>query len=108
MQLTDKGIQNYILAVRKSLTERFGGVDPTWEVQLSILEDNMHIYKKLHEAIHNNPNELSTKDLKVYKEITNGILKISQKLGISPYDKPRIKIPTKEEKEEDYVDSLMK
>lgn len=107
MDLTDKGITQYMNTVRRFLTERYGAVDPSWEATLSVLEDNLHIYRKLHEAIRNTPDALSTKDIKIYKEITNSILKISQKLGISPYDQGRVKTPTKGEKETDYVDSLV-
>jgi len=107
MKLSDKGIKNYIENVQRTLQERFGNIDPAWEMQLILLEDNLLVYKKLHEAIQNDPDSLSIKDMKVLKEVTNAVLKLSQKFGLTPYDKPRIKLPDKKEKENDYIDSLI-
>lgn len=108
MTLTTQAINKYISTIERSLTERYGNVDDSWRLLLDMLADNLRLYKVIQDKIQTKPNELKNVDIKNFKEISATILKITQKLGVSsPYDMAKVKLPQKEEKENDYVDNLL-
>lgn len=103
----NKQVEQYIRTVRKSLKEKYGRVDPSWELMISLLEDNMLIYYNYRDRLHAGE-ELKFSESKAMREVTATILKLSQKLGVSsPYDYNKTKPAKKEEKEApDYIDTL--
>lgn len=103
----NKQVEQYIRTVRKSLKEKFGTIDPAWELMVNMLEDNLLIYYNYRDRLRAGE-ELKFSESKAFREITATILKLSQKLGVSsPYDYSKVKPPKKETKEEpDYIDTL--
>lgn len=108
MTLTTQAINKYISTIERSLAERYGNVDDSWRLLLDMLADNLRLYKVIQDKIQTKPSELKNVDIKNFKEISATILKITQKLSVaSPYDLSKTKLPQKEEKENDYVESLI-
>lgn len=104
----EKQVEQYIRTVRKSLKEKYGKVDPAWELMVDMLQDNLLLYYSYRDRLRSGE-ELKFSESKSFREITATILKLSQKLGISsPYDYSKVKPPKEEKKEEsqDYLDSL--
>ena len=103
----EKQVEQYIRTVRKSLKEKYGKVDPAWELMVDMLQDNLLLYYSYRDRLRSGE-ELKFSESKSFREITATILKLSQKLGVSsPYDYSKVKPPKKETKEEpDYIDSL--
>ena len=103
----EKQAEQYIRTVRKSLKEKYGMVDPAWELMIDMLQDNMLVYYNYRDRLRAGE-ELKFSESKAMREVTATILKLSQKLGVSsPYDYNKTKPVKKEEKEApDYLDSL--
>lgn len=103
----NKQVDQYIRTVRKSLKEKYGRVDPAWELMIDMLQDNLLVYYNYRDRLHAGE-ELKFSESKAFREVTATILKLSQKLGTtSPYDTVKVKPVKKEEKEApDYLDSL--
>ena len=97
------GVKNY-------LQEQYGEVKVEWGSTLLILEDSLRRYEQIKEAINNSgiydsstgrKNPLLTTE----KDCIATILKLSQKLGVSPWDSSKIKQDTADD-DEDFIKSL--
>ena len=101
-----KQVDSYIRTVRKSLKEKYGYVDPAWELMIDMLQDQLLLYYSYRERLHKGE-ELKFSESKAFREITASILKLSQKLGVnSPYDTAKVKVTDKKDDEPDYIDSI--
>lgn len=96
--------------IKKFLIEEYGEVKQEWSLTLTMLADNLELLNKCQESIkehgiydpqtqHKNP-LLST-----VKDINSTILKITQKLGITPWDVSKIKT-VEEDDSEDFIENL--
>lgn len=110
--MTKQQVPYYIKAIRKSLEQKYGGIKYEWEIYLDMLSDNLKLYIAIRDRMeregseapdnkHTNPN------IKAFKEISANIMKLTVKLGVSPYDEARIKCEEKGDND-DYLDSLDK
>ena len=83
-------------AISNYLTEKYGAVKPEWELVISLLMDNIELYKECKKSIKENglydvetgkknPLLITLRDTQVQ------ILKVIQQLGLSPYANSRIK-----------------
>lgn len=102
-------IKNYMQGVRDFLTEEYGTVKTEWEITLTLLEDSLFIYEEIKESIKENGiYSGGTKNplLSTLKDTQATILKLTQKLGISPYDNAKIKMP-EEDNTESFINGLM-
>lgn len=106
---TDKTTE-FINSVKGYLSSKYGEVKVEWGSTLLILEDSLRRYEQIKEEINNNgifdsstgrKNPLLTTE----KDCIATILKLSQKLGISPWDSSKIKTDS-EEDDEDFIESL--
>lgn len=101
-----KKVKDYILTVKKSLKEKYGYIDPSWQLMVDLLEDQLLLYYDFRDKLHNGE-ELKFSETKSFREILASILKLTQKLGTaSPYDAVKVKVAEKKEEESDYLDSL--
>jgi hypothetical protein len=102
----NKKVKDYILTVKRSLKEKYGRIDPAWQLMIDLLEDQLLLYYDFREKLHNGE-ELKFSETKSFREILASILKLSQKLGISsPYDFAKVKVTEKKEEQPDYIDEL--
>jgi phage terminase small subunit len=93
------------------LQEEYGEVKPEWEVQLELLEDTLDMIVTIQEEIKTNgvfnPTTFKKNPLiNSLKDYQTLLLKLSQKLGCSPYDLSKIKKLSEEDTTEDFIDSL--
>lgn len=93
------------------LQEEYGEVKPEWEVQLELLEDTLEMIVTIQEEIKTNgvfnPTTFKKNPLiNSLKDYQTLLLKISQRLGCSPYDISKIKKLSEEDTTEDFIDSL--
>ena len=104
-------IESYIDAVKTSLTNEYGTIKPEWYFTLNILRDQLYLYDSIKSGIEKhgiyNP-ETGAKSplLASLKDCTATILKLSQKLGCSPWDSSKIKNKV-EDDTVDFVSELM-
>lgn len=110
MNLTEETIKNYMLGVREHLTKEYKQINPEWEITLGILEDQLILYKRLKDTINeqglmNGAGTSKNPLLSTQKDCVATILKLSQKLGISPWDYSKIHNDG-EEDTESFIDSL--
>ena len=108
--MNKKEIKLYIESVREYLINRYGSLKPEWECIIMLLKDYIIRYIQVRESINDNgiydtntgrKNPLLTTE----KDIIASILKLSQKLGVSPWDLSKIK-DDKEDDTEDYLNEL--
>lgn len=93
------------------LQEEYGEVKPEWEVQLELLEDTLDMIVTLQEEIKTNgvfnPTTFKKNPLiNSLKDYQTLLLKLSQKLGCSPYDISKIKKLSEEDTTEDFIEAL--
>lgn len=98
-------------SIRKYLEDRYGEVNPEWEMTLSLLADNLDLYEDCKKAVdlHGIYDSITQKKnplLATMKDLQATILKQQQKLGITPYDAAKIKDQVEEDDEEDFIESL--
>ena len=103
-------IKDYIDYVREYLISEYGEVKSEWEITLKLLEDNLILYEDIRQClnqygIYDASSGKKTHLLSTLKEISATILKLIQKLGISPYDYARIKKETIDDTDS-FIDSL--
>lgn len=104
----NKKVDKYMTACRKSLRERFGRVDEAWNLTLDMLQDQLLMYYSFQDKLRGGQ-ELKFSEIKMYREITASILKLTTKLGVSsPYDQKitRQVATEKKDDEPDYLESL--
>ena len=94
------------------LEEEYGEVKPEWQVQLDLLEDTLDMIVTLQEEIKTNgvfnPTTFKKNPLiNSLKDYQTLLLKLSQKLGCSPYDLSKIKKLSEEDDTEDYIEKLI-
>lgn len=103
-------IKEYINAVNEYLLNQYGEVKQEWKATLMVLQDTLERYLQIKESINENgiydpasgkKNPLLTTE----KDCIATILKISQKLGVSPWDSSKIKI-AEEDNTEDFIEAL--
>lgn len=104
-------IKEYMAGVRDYLTTEYGEVKKEWEITLVMLEDNLYLYEEIKQSIKDNgiySAVRATKNplLSTLKDTQATILKISQKLGVSPWDASKIKVAA-EDDTNDFIDNLM-
>jgi phage terminase small subunit len=93
------------------LQEEYGEVKPEWEIQLDLLEDTLDMIVTLQEEIKTNgvfnPTTFKKNPLiNSLKDYQTLLLKLSQKLGCSPYDLSKIKKLSEEDTTEDFIEAL--
>lgn len=109
--MTEKDL---IKGVTDFLTNKYGTINPEWQVTLMALRDTLHRYiqiKKEIDKIGIYDLATGTKNplLSTEKDCLATILKLSQKLGISPWDYAKINKAengNEEDDTEDFIDSL--
>lgn len=108
--MNKKEIKLYIESVREYLINRYGSLKPEWECIIMLLKDYIIRYIQVRESINDNgiydintgrKNPLLTTE----KDIIASILKLSQKLGVSPWDLSKIK-DEKEDDADSFIESL--
>lgn len=103
-----KKVDKYMAACRKSLRERFGHIDEAWNLTLDMLQDQLLLYYSFQEQLRSGE-PLKFSEIKMYREVTSSVLKLTQKLGVSsPYDIKSVRTVTPEKKDEepDYISEL--
>lgn len=101
----------YIKKVEEYLTERYGGVSAEWGVMITLLADNLDLYKDCKESVKQNGLYDTTTGkknplLSTIKDIQATIIKQIQHLGLSPYAASKIKKAEVEEDDEDFIEGL--
>lgn len=103
-------IKLYLDSARNYLRQRYGEIKPEWELTLMLLETSLARYKQVKEAI----DEIGIYDaetgkknqlLSTEKDLLATIFKLTQKLGLSPYDTAKIKVA--EEDDADLLSAIM-
>lgn len=100
-------VKEYIRTVKRSLKEKYGAIDPSWQLMIDCLEDQLLLYYTYRDKLHSGA-ELKFSETKSFREILASILKLTQKLGVSsPYDQVKVKpAGNKKDEEPDYIDTL--
>lgn len=103
-------VTKYMEGVKNYLQEVYGEVKVEWGSTLLILEDSLRRYEQIKQEINNNgifdintgrKNPLLTTE----KDCIATILKLTQKLGVSPWDSSKIKTDNADD-DEDFIKSL--
>lgn len=102
--------KQYIQNIRDYLVEEYGSVKPEWELTLILLQNTIERYNRVakiidKEGIYDSTRGVKNPLLSTEKDLLATILKMSQKLGISPYDKNKIRTQDEDDTEE-FLDSL--
>lgn len=107
-----KEIKNYMSSVRNYLEEKYGGLKEEWESTLFILQDTLIRYSQIKKEIDKNglydvttgrKNPL----LSTEKDCIATILKLTQKLGVSPWDFTKLDNGDNDnDDEDDFLSSL--
>lgn len=100
--------------IRGSLIDRYGEIPLEWELHLQILEDTIDRYNQVREEINKqgiSVGNVKNQLLSTEKDCLATILKITQKLGVTPWDKAKLEkaecdIPEEEDDEGDFIDTL--
>lgn len=97
-------------AVKAYLTAEYGCVKGEWQITLMALEDALNRYVQVKQAIeefgiYNSQTGLKNPLLSTEKDLLATILKLSQKLGISPWDAAKIKTPETDDTD-DFINNL--
>ena len=105
-----KDTKNYIDAVRNTLMQKYGEIKPEWEVIVTLLADNIELYRECVKSIAENGIYDKSRGIKnpllsTVKDIQVTILKYTQKLGITPWDASKIKA-VEDESTDDYIAML--
>lgn len=100
----------YIEQIKNYLKETYGEVKPEWNLTIQSLEDTIKRYtevKKIidEEGIFFTDTKRKNPLLSTEKDLLSTILKLTQKLGISPWDDSKIKVQP-EDDTEDYINNL--
>lgn len=105
-----KDTTSYIQSVIDYLKEKYGEVKPEWMALIMMLSDNLQLYKDCLKSIKENGiYDASTGKknplLTTVKDIQSTILKLCQKLGVSPWDASKIKLADDDDTDE-YLEDL--
>lgn len=83
-------------SIDKFLIEKYGAVKPEWELVITLLMDNVELYKECKKSL--KENGIYNKDtgaknplLITLRDTQVQIIKVIQQLGLSPYANSRIK-----------------
>lgn len=103
-------IATYMKAVKAYLTTEYGCVKGEWQITLMALEDALNRYVQVKQAIeqygiYDSQTGLKNPLLSTEKDLLATILKLSQKLGISPWDASKIKTPETDDTD-DFINNL--
>jgi P27 family predicted phage terminase small subunit len=96
--------------VKDYLIEKYGVIQPQWELVLGLLEDNINLYKQCKASLQENgiydvesgkknPLLITMRDTQI--QILNGV----KELGLSPYASSRIKTAINES-DDDFINGL--
>lgn len=102
--------RNTIKTIKDYLTDKYGSVKPEWELLLSMLADNIELYKDCKVSLKNNGLYDANTGKKnpliaSIKDIQAQIMKQIQHLGLSPYASSKIKQDI-EDDSEDFIEGL--
>lgn len=103
-------VDNYMQGINDYLVSKYGQVKPEWGATLMLLKDSLIRYNQIKEILETEglfdsntykKNPLITSE----KDLIATINKITQKLGITPYDAAKIKMEDTEDDAE-FIESL--
>lgn len=100
----------FIKAVKDYLISEYGSVRAEWQITLMALEDALNRYAQVRQTIeqygiYDAQTGLKNPLLSTEKDLLATILKLTQKLGISPWDASKIKLP-QEDDTDDFINNL--
>lgn len=103
-------IPTYMKAVKAYLIAEYGSVKGEWQITLMALEDALNRYGQVKQAIeqygiYDAQTGIKNPLLSTEKDLLATILKLSQKLGISPWDASKIKAPETDDTD-DFINKL--
>lgn len=105
-----KKTKDIMEGINTFLKTKYGSLQPEWTCILMALEDTIDRYLQIKKEIDKtgiydgaNKNPLISSE----KDCLATILKLSQKLGVSPWDASKIKDNSDEDDTEDFVSSLI-
>lgn len=110
--MKNKDIKIYMNSVREFLNEKYGSLRPEWESTLFILQDSLIRYSQIKKEIEANGLYDATTGrknplLSTEKDCIATILKLTQKLGVSPWDFTKLDNGESDnEDEDDFLSSL--
>ncbi|MBD5229545.1 MAG: P27 family phage terminase small subunit [Bacteroidales bacterium] len=96
--------------IRGYLNTAYGAIDPSWELTLELLEDNLYQYFEYKNIIKqagvfNFETYRKNPLISTLKDIQATIIKQVLNLGLSPYAKAKIKI-TEDDNSDEFINSL--
>lgn len=105
-----KNTKTYIESVKDFLKEKYGDIKPEWEAMITLLADNLEMYKQCIDKI-NEDGLMLTRTVKhpllsTAKDLQATIFKQVQHLGLSPYAVAKIHVDD-EEDADDFVERLV-
>ena len=100
--------------IDKFLVDKYGAIDPSWNINIQLLKDTVHRYNQVREEIDKTgiySGGVKNPLLSTEKDCLATILKLSQRLGISPYDIAKLKkvessVADHDDDVDDYIDGL--
>lgn len=106
-----KKTNDYIKAAQEHLENTYGEVKSEWVITLQMMKDNIELYQRvLNEidtyGIYNAQTGLKNPLLSTAKDLQASLMKMTQKLGLTPYDAAKIK-QTTEDDTEDFIDRML-
>lgn len=108
-QIQEK-VDKYMNGIRGYLNTAYGAIDPSWELTLELLEDNLYQYFEYKNIIKqagvfNFETYRKNPLISTLKDIQATIIKQVLNLGLSPYAKAKIKI-TEDDNSDEFINSL--
>lgn len=103
-------VNSLVNGVKKFLVSKYGAYKSEWDTTLLILEDTLTRYEEVKLAIeevgiYDKASGKKNMLLSTEKDLVATLMKISQKLGISPWDDSKIRIEA-EDDTEDFLKGL--
>lgn len=105
-----KEIKNHIDSCKESIIKRYGEIPSQYFITINLLEDTLIRYSQVKEAIDkfgicDSQTGVKNQLLSSEKDLLATIFKLTQKLGLSPYDSAKIKVA--EEDDSNLLSALM-
>lgn len=90
-------IDKYMQGVNDFLVEKYGKIKPEWGATLMLLDHSLRRYVQIRElldqeGLFDSSNYKKNPLITSEKDIIATILKLTQKLGVSPWDQSKIKV----------------
>lgn len=105
--------EGYIKSIREELTSKHKTFKPSWEVTLLLFADTLTRYQQIRDEIDNGTiacdgerGMVKNPLLQVESMLINNLYRLTQKLGVSPWDNIKLGLNDTEDDTDDFIEAL--